>query len=102
MSSELLTWSFSWSPVTESNRRPSPYHACRFRPMASRGIGLPQVGGIAVSEYVVLCLALPGAVVTWFVTGSRTTSNRNTGIVGPAERLVGHRRADARQPPWDC
>ena len=26
----------TWSPVTESNRRPSPYHACRFRPMASR------------------------------------------------------------------
>jgi hypothetical protein len=23
--------SLSWSPVTESNRRPSPYHACRFR-----------------------------------------------------------------------
>jgi hypothetical protein len=25
----------SWSPVTESNRRPSPYHACRFRMMPS-------------------------------------------------------------------
>ena len=25
----------SWSPVTESNRRPSPYHACRFRLMPS-------------------------------------------------------------------
>ena len=24
----------SWSPVTESNRRPSPYHAYRFRPSA--------------------------------------------------------------------
>ena len=24
-----------WSPVTESNRRPSPYHACRFRPATS-------------------------------------------------------------------
>jgi hypothetical protein len=26
MSGELLTWSYPWSPVTESNRRPSPYH----------------------------------------------------------------------------
>ena len=26
----------TWSPVTESNRRPSPYHACRFPLMASR------------------------------------------------------------------
>ena len=61
----------SWSPVTESNRRPSPYHACRFRLMASGWVGLPQVRGIAVSEYVALRLPLPGAVVTWFVTGSR-------------------------------
>jgi hypothetical protein len=30
-----------------------------------------------VSEYVVLHLPLPGVVVTWFVTGSRTSSNRN-------------------------
>jgi hypothetical protein len=25
----------TWSPVTESNRRPSPYHACRVRLLAS-------------------------------------------------------------------
>ena len=59
-----------WSPVTESNRRPSPYHACRFRPMASHQVGLPQVRPIPASERVVLRLALPGAVVTWFVTGA--------------------------------
>jgi hypothetical protein len=29
--------SLSWSPVTESNRRPSPYRACRFRLMQSVG-----------------------------------------------------------------
>jgi hypothetical protein len=29
----------SWSPVTESNRRPPPYHACRFRPMVSHQVG---------------------------------------------------------------
>jgi hypothetical protein len=28
----------SWSPVTESNRRPSPYHACQFHSMASRRV----------------------------------------------------------------
>ena len=36
--------SLSWSPVTESNRRPSPYHACRIRPIASHCVGLPEVG----------------------------------------------------------
>ena len=61
----------SWSPVTESNRRPSPYHACQFRPIASHQVGLLQVGEIAVSEYVALRLVLPGAVVTWFVTSFR-------------------------------
>jgi hypothetical protein len=38
--------------------------------MTSRAVGLPQVGRIAVSGYVALCLPLPGVVVTWFVTGS--------------------------------
>ena len=28
----------SWSPVTESNRRPSPYHACRIRPTPSHQV----------------------------------------------------------------
>jgi hypothetical protein len=63
--------SLTWSPVTESNRRPSPYHACRFRLMTSGWIGLLQVRGISVSGYVALCRPLPGGVVTWFVTGSR-------------------------------
>ena len=36
----------SWSPVTESNRRPSPYHACQFRLTPSGWVGLPQVRGI--------------------------------------------------------
>ena len=31
-----------------------------------------------MSEYVPLCRPLPGAVVTYFVTGSRTSSLRNT------------------------
>ena len=53
----------TWSPVTESNRRPSPYHACRFRLMPSGWVGLPQVGGNAVSEYVAPCLLSLGAVV---------------------------------------
>ena len=56
--------SLSWSPVTESNRRPSPYHACRFRLMPSGWVGLPQVGGMPMSEYIALCLPLPGGVVT--------------------------------------
>jgi hypothetical protein len=63
----------SWSPVTESNRRPSPYHACRFRPMASRWVRLPQVGGIGVSGCVTLRPTLPEGVVTWFVTCFRTS-----------------------------
>jgi hypothetical protein len=40
LSSELLTWPrrlfLWWSPVTESNRRPSPYYACRIRLKTSR------------------------------------------------------------------
>ena len=56
--------SLSWSPVTESNRRPSPYHACRFRLMPSGWVGLQQVRQVAVSAYVALCLPSPGAVVT--------------------------------------
>ena len=61
----------SWSPVTESNRRPSPYHACRFRPMASLRVGLPQVRAAPASEYVVLLRPIPEGVVAWFVTGSK-------------------------------
>jgi DoxX-like family len=30
--------SLSWSPVTESNRRPSPYHTCRYRLTLSRPV----------------------------------------------------------------
>ena len=59
----------SWSPVTESNRRPSPYHACRFRLTTSGWVGLSQVRRMLVSERVALRLPLPGAVVTGFVTG---------------------------------
>ena len=74
------------SPVTESNRRPSPYHACRFRLMPSGWVGLPQVGAMVVSEAVGLCLALPGAVVTWFVTGfPMPFAGRSLG-----QRLAGH------------
>jgi len=32
------SWRSSWSPVTESNRRPSPYHAYRFRLMLSHQV----------------------------------------------------------------
>ena len=67
----------TWSPVTESNRRPSPYHACRFRLMASGWVGLPQARGFQVAGCVVLRLALPGVVVTCFVTGLRTSSLRD-------------------------
>ena len=59
----------TWSPVTESNRRPSPYHACRFRPTPSSWAGLSQIRGIPVSGYIAPCLPLPGVVVTWLVTG---------------------------------
>ena len=38
--------------------------------MLSSWVGLPQVGGTAVSECVALRLPLPGVVVTCFVTGS--------------------------------
>jgi len=54
----------NWSPVTESNRRPSPHHAYRFRLVPSDWVGLPQVGGITLSEHVALCLPSPGVVVT--------------------------------------
>jgi hypothetical protein len=61
------------SPVTESNRKPSPYHAYLFRPMASGWVGLLRVRGISVSGHVALCRPLPGGVVPWFVTGSRNS-----------------------------
>ena len=72
--SQSLRWLFfescrsSWSPVTESNRRPSPYHACQFCLMPSGCVGLPQVGGIAVSGRVALRPSLPTGVVTCLVT----------------------------------
>jgi hypothetical protein len=62
----------------ESNRRPSPYHACRFHPTTSYRVWLLQVRGVRVSEYVALCRPSAGVVVTYFVTFSRT-SLRNTG-----------------------
>ena len=65
----------SWSNVTESNHRPSPYHAWR---VISDGV---QPGRITrrpyeyrCSEHVVFCLPSPGAVVTWFATRSRPTT----------------------------
>jgi hypothetical protein len=51
-------------PVTESNHRPSPYHACRFRLTASRWVWLPQIRAALASEDVSPGLALSGAVVT--------------------------------------
>jgi hypothetical protein len=57
LSSELLTWPcrlIPVSPVTESNRRPSPYHACRFHLIPSRGIGLPQIRALPTSVYIAL------------------------------------------------
>src|SRR6266700_4780426 len=81
---EVRKTSLTWSPVTESNRRPSPYHACRFRLMPSGWVGLPQARGIPLSGYVALGLPLPGALVTWFVTGSRPLRSKYK-IVGPAE-----------------
>jgi hypothetical protein len=56
--------SLSWSLVMESNRRPSPYHACRLRLIALCCVGLPKVRGIAVSEYVALGPPASGVVVT--------------------------------------
>ena len=47
--------------------------------MASGWVGLPQVRGIAVSEYVALRLPLPGVVVTWFVTGFRISVRSESG-----------------------
>jgi hypothetical protein len=38
-----------------------------------------------VSGYVVLCLSLPGAVVTYLVTGSGTILSSKCTIVGPGE-----------------
>jgi hypothetical protein len=85
LETKIENYSLSWSPVTESNRRPSPYHACQFRLMASDRVGLPQVGAILVSEYVALRLSSPGAVVTWFVTGFRISIG--CGDPAPMSRL---------------
>src|SRR5215469_16048149 len=96
----------SWSPATESNRRPSPYHACRFRLLPSDSVRLPQVGGIAVSGCVVLRPALPGAVVTWFVTGSGPQAPmpiEATGRSAPRSRSPADPRPRSHLPiPADC
>ena len=78
------------SPVTESNRRPSPYHACRFRLPSSGWVGLPQARRILVSEYVELGLPLPGIVVTWFVTGYRICPEKGDRLI--LGRSAAHRR----------
>jgi hypothetical protein len=44
--------SLNWSPVTESNRRPSPYHAWQFRLMKLRRVELRLVRRISVSDRV--------------------------------------------------
>jgi hypothetical protein len=46
--------------------------------MLSAWVGLPQVGWTAVSGCVALRPWLPGVVVTWFVTGSRTSNLKRT------------------------
>ena len=86
-----------WSPVTESNRRPSPYHAGRFRLGASYRVGLPQVAAIPVSEHVALCLSLPGAVVTWIVTGQAGSRIHPVGAGDPSGHSALGR--GARPPP---
>ena len=60
--------------------------------MPSGCVGLPQVGGIVVSEYVALRRPLPGGVVTWFVTGSTT----GQGSGGWESRLGWMRRIASR------
>ena len=79
----------SRSPVTESNRRPSPYHAYGFRLTPSGWVGLPQVGGIAASGYVALRLPLAEAVVTWFVTGLRISFRISVSLTSSSQRHVG-------------
>jgi hypothetical protein len=87
------SWRSSWSPVTESNRRPSPYHACRFHLMASHRVGLPQARGIPVSEHVALRRQLPGGVVACLVTGSKPHRPPRPGAHAGRPRAPGDRAA---------
>jgi len=93
LKSDIRKTLLSWSHVTESNRRPSPYHAWRIRPTASYWVGLPQATGIPVSERVALRLRLPEAVVTWFVTGSRPSRPPWPGAHAGRPRAPGGRAA---------
>src|SRR5436190_23839993 len=68
-----------WSPVTESNRRPSPYHACRFRLAATLWVVLRHVRATGLSGWVRLRLPWSEGVVTCFVTDLRTRSNMEHG-----------------------
>jgi hypothetical protein len=43
--------------------------------MQSLTVALPQLSGGVLSEHVALGLAMPGAVVTWLVTGYRCPSS---------------------------
>jgi hypothetical protein len=100
---------------TGSLIRPSLCHACRFRLTSSLWVGSSQVRRAAVSDCVALSLALPGAVVTLFVTGSRTSvlfqdiedrvsqdmQDIGPGVTGVAEPLGGCRTlARCQRPGW--
>jgi hypothetical protein len=90
INSNLL--SENWSPVTESNRRPSPYHACRFRLATSRWIVLRHVSAIVLSDWVRLRQPWSEGVVTWFVTDC-THSKVEQGHGGPGRRRPGSWRS---------
>jgi hypothetical protein len=74
------------SPVTESNRRPSPYHAHLFCRMVSRWVELPQFEAMGGSGCVVLCLLSAGGVVTWFVTEQSDVGGVWPGYAKPRSR----------------
>src|SRR5450755_2732189 len=59
----------TWSPVTESNRRPSPYHGRSFGLEGSRWVASVQFRTVALSGWYRRGPVLTGAVVTRFVTG---------------------------------
>ncbi len=65
--------------------------------MSSVWVRLPQVGWISVSEYIAVRLPLPGAVVTWFVTGWKQLRSRCKVNCLPNPAMAGRWRLTGRR-----
>jgi hypothetical protein len=92
----------TWWAVLDLNQWPLPCQACLIRLPRSLDISLPQLNMTALSWRVALRLVMPGAVVTWLVTGPRRSQRAVGGVQPSAEanvRAFSRSRIEAFRPP---